>query len=120
MLLICVTGDIAFSGTEEQYVLAELFFDEMYEKIINICTNLDIQFVFVPGNHDCDFKDSKNTVRNTIINSDTLNMDDSDTVETCISIQKNYFDFVKGYENRKLSCSNRTNSIFTLICEVKT
>lgn len=32
MLLICVTGDIAFSGTEEQYVMAELFFDDIYDK----------------------------------------------------------------------------------------
>lgn len=34
MLLICVTGDIAFSGTEEQYTIAELFFDDIYEKLV--------------------------------------------------------------------------------------
>lgn len=34
MLLLCVTGDVAYSGTEEQYAIAELFFDDIHDKIL--------------------------------------------------------------------------------------
>lgn len=113
MLLICVTGDIAFSGTEEQYVLAELFFDDIYEKIINRYEKIYVQFAFIPGNHDCDFNSTKNKVRTMIIKSTELDMNDYSTMELCTSIQENYFDFVSYYEKKNLASSNRKNSIFT-------
>ncbi len=72
MLLICVTGDIAFSGTEEQYILAELFFDDIYEKITNRYQGIYVQFAFIPGNHDCDFASKENKVRATVIKSSDI------------------------------------------------
>lgn len=97
MLLICVTGDIAFSGTEEQYILAELFFDDIYEKITNRYQEIYVQFVFIPGNHDCDFTSKENKARATIIQSGEADMNDNITMEICTSIQTNYFDFVSYY-----------------------
>lgn len=113
MLLICVTGDIAYSGTEEQYIVAELFFDDIYEKIVARYPDLDIYFSFVPGNHDCDFENTINIVRNTVIQSKTVDMNDAETIELCTSIQKNYFNFVEKYVEKKLTSQNRKNSIFT-------
>lgn len=113
LLLICVTGDISFSGTEDQYILAELFFDDIYEKIVNRYQNIDIHFAFVPGNHDCDFKSKENKVRTTVIKSDELDVNDLGTMETCTSIQENYFNFVDYYVKKDLACPNRKNSIFT-------
>ena len=113
MLLICVTGDIAHSGTVEQYDMAELFFDDIYQKLIERYNKLDVHFSFVPGNHDCDFTDSKNNVRNTILNVEELDMDDSGIIETCTCIQKNYFDFVDRYVEKGLASPNRKNNIFT-------
>lgn len=113
LLLICVTGDISFSGTEEQYVLAELFFDDIYEKIVSRYQNIDTHFVFIPGNHDCDFGSKDNKVRTTVIKSNELDMNDSSTMEMCTSIQKNYFNFVDYYVKKDLACPNRKNSIFT-------
>ena len=80
MLLICVTGDIAFSGTEEQYILAEIFFDDIYEKILNRNHDIYIQFAFVPGNHDCDFKSKENKGRTTVIKSNEIDMNDDYTM----------------------------------------
>lgn len=113
MLLICVTGDVAFSGTEEQYTIAELFFDDIYEKLITRYNNLDIHFSFVPGNHDCDFDDKDNILRSTVIQSNTIDMNDSSTIKLCTSIQKNYYNFVNKYVDKHLAASNRNNSIFT-------
>lgn len=113
VLLICVTGDITYSGTEEQYAIAELFFDDIYEKISNRYNNLDIHFVFVAGNHDCDFEHPMNTARTAIIKSGEINMNDGATMELCTSIQTNYFNFVEKYVGRKLTAPNRKNSIFT-------
>lgn len=113
MLLICVTGDIAFSGTEEQYILAELFFDDIYEKITNRYQGIYVQFAFIPGNHDCDFASKENKVRATVIKSSDIDMNDESTMEICTSIQANYFSFVNYYEKKKLASPNRKNSIFT-------
>ncbi|MBD5492513.1 MAG: metallophosphoesterase [Lachnospiraceae bacterium] len=113
MLLICVTGDVAFSGTEEQYGLAENFFDDIYEKIISRSFEIYVQFIFVPGNHDCDFASKENKVRTTVIKSSELDMNDDTTMEICTSIQANYFNFVNYYAEKKLASLNRRNSIFT-------
>lgn len=113
MLLICVTGDIAFSGTEEQYALAKIFFDDIFEKLTNRYNEIYVQFAFIPGNHDCDFTSKENKVRTTVVKSSELDMNDDTTMEICTSIQANYFDFVSYYEKKKLAASNRKNSIFT-------
>ena len=101
VLLICVTGDVAQSGQEEQYEIAELFFDDIYEKILARYNGLEVHFAFVPGNHDCDFDDSRNTARATIIKSGTVNMDDATSMELCTSIQSNYFNFVEKYLRKR-------------------
>lgn len=113
VLLICVTGDVANSGKEEQYEIAELFFDDIYEKILARYNDLEVYFAFVPGNHDCDFDDSRNTVRATIIKSGAVNMNDATSMELCTSIQSNYFNFVEKYLRKNLAAPNRKNSIFT-------
>lgn len=113
MLLICVTGDVAYSGTEEQYAIAELFFDDIYDKILARYDDLDIHFAFIPGNHDCDFENPVNTVRTTVIKSSEINMNDEGTMQLCTSIQENYFKFVDKYVKRNLAAPIRKNSIFT-------
>lgn len=113
MLLICVTGDVAYSGTEEQYAIAELFLDDIYDKLMARYDDLDVHFAFIPGNHDCDFTDPTNTVRTTVIKSSEVNMDDAGTMELCTSIQNKYFAFVDKYVKRNLAVPIRRNSVFT-------
>ena len=52
-ILFCITGDLAFSGQENQYVAVELIFEEIYSLIARRFPRIGVFTVFVPGNHDC-------------------------------------------------------------------
>lgn len=103
LLLICVTGDVAYSGNTEEYAMAELFFEDIYDKIISRHNGLYVHFMFVPGNHDCDFGLPANKVRLSILDSNTIDMNDETTIKTCTSIQKNFFGFVNKFVDKKLA-----------------
>lgn len=51
---VAVTGDIAFSGTRDQYALAKDFFRSLLAAIAIEFPNAKPQIVFTAGNHDCD------------------------------------------------------------------
>ncbi|MCP4213748.1 MAG: metallophosphoesterase, partial [bacterium] len=53
---VAVTGDIAFSGTKEEYVKADEFFGKLKELLP------DVPFLPVPGNHDLDRKKVKKSL----------------------------------------------------------
>lgn len=97
-VIIIVSGDITFSATEEQFDIAYLLISELKEKLEEYIKR-NINIFFVPGNHDCDFK--KNTsVRDIIIKSVLKDGKiDFPTIETCCSIQENYFNFLKNFNN---------------------
>lgn len=99
-VFIVVSGDIAFSGHANQYALAETFFVDIRNAIL-VEAELPVSFVIVPGNHDCDF-DKNNSARKMLIKS----IDDSDSpeidasvIETCTSIQGDFFAFRDALEN---------------------
>ena len=113
LLLICVTGDITYSSTGEQYAIADLFLDDIYNRIRIRHSELYIQFVFIPGNHDCDFTSPLNNVRSTLLKSPALDMDDPDSMELCIGIQSEYLKFIKKWSENNLAAINKDNCIFT-------
>lgn len=90
-VVIAVSGDIAFSGQEKQYTLAAQFFNEivgsLYKKGIN-----NVQMVYVPGNHDCDFS-KKSSVRDMLIEKMKCDDVDSEIYQNAISVQSNFFSF---------------------------
>jgi predicted MPP superfamily phosphohydrolase/energy-coupling factor transporter ATP-binding protein EcfA2 len=49
LLILAVTGDIAFSGKKEEYDIAKKFFSELKKEFPKI------KFCIAPGNHDCNF-----------------------------------------------------------------
>lgn len=114
LLLICVTGDIANTGAIEEYEVASAFFDDIAGKIARrYADGLYFQFVFIPGNHDCDFRNKMMPARNSIITSKNLNCDDQGTIEICTSIQQNFFDFVEGFSKKNLCMPIKRDSIYT-------
>lgn len=114
LLLICVTGDIANTGSEEEYAVASLFFDDIAEKIAKRYSDgLNFQFVFIPGNHDCDFSNKNVSVRNTVLLSREINLADQGTIEICTSIQYNFFNFVDEFVKKGLCMPIKKESIFT-------
>ena len=93
-VLILISGDIAYSGTAQQYNIAE-------ELLSHISCYLEeqkkckIHYAFVPGNHDCDFTVS-NSVRESLLTGIDDNSD-ADIFYTVNSVQKNYQEFVKKF-----------------------
>lgn len=56
--LVFVTGDIAYSGCQEEYIIASEFFDNVL-KILNLSKDA---IFFVPGNHDIQRSTSANYI----------------------------------------------------------
>ncbi len=113
MIFLCITGDIAYSGLVEQYNLAKVFFDDLYDKLVERYYDMTIRYVFIPGNHDCDFTDGNSTVRNTLITNPNVDMSDESTIAICTSIQKNYYEFIQKYIDKGIAIGNIPNKIFT-------
>lgn len=101
-LFIAVSGDVAFSGEEEQYVLATDFLKRIQTAIQNE-TSIPVSFVVVPGNHDCDFnRDSgaRKMLIKSLEGSDVSEIDPS-IIDTCTAIQKPFFKFREELEGNK-------------------
>ena len=92
--LIAITGDIAFSGQAEEYKLATDFLGTIKETLSKE-SNTPIDFVIVPGNHDCKLI-PENSIRSTIIESVLANQDksyDTEIVGLCTQAQEEFFAF---------------------------
>lgn len=53
-LLVVVSGDIAFSGLNEEYKIAEEFFTQLKSEIHSE-SEIEAKFFYIPGNHDNDY-----------------------------------------------------------------
>lgn len=94
LVVIVVSGDIAYSGQQAEYESSKNFFMDLRDEIQKE-KNIPVKFVIVAGNHDCDF--GKNTsVRRTIIGSLESGANtpiDEDFINVCTEIQNNFFEF---------------------------
>jgi 3',5'-cyclic AMP phosphodiesterase CpdA len=52
--LVALTGDIAFSGTREEYAIAGTFLTDLTVAIGRTMPGVLVAVAAVPGNHDCD------------------------------------------------------------------
>jgi hypothetical protein len=103
VFIVC-TGDVAFSGREEEYLIATIFFDALKSLLnqihYNKCSKISI---IAPGNHDCDFS-RESQLRSLALNNlsyDILDKDNSVT-NNALVVQENFFKFLE-----------RTNGIAT-------
>ena len=95
VVFVIVSGDIAFSGKEHQYVEAEKFLREI-KATIRAERELPVHFILCAGNHDCDF-DLGNRTRTLALNgvrADPSQFDDS-ILETGAALQVSYRAFVE-------------------------
>lgn len=53
--IVIVTGDAAYSGAVQEYQWAESFFTELRSELVRKLKTNEIHYIFIPGNHDCDF-----------------------------------------------------------------
>lgn len=107
-IFIIVSGDIAYSGLKEEYALATTFLSSIRDELQKE-TETPIDFLVVPGNHDCNFK--KNTAtRNLLLASldARMNIDvDESIIDNCTSIQNDFFDFRDNLENHPDATDDR-------------
>ncbi len=98
-VFILVSGDIAFSGTATEYEAAATFFKSI-QAGLRSQTSAPINFVMVPGNHDCDFQKS-NALRALIVDTlerqESPRIDDS-VIDACTAIQSDFFAFRRAFE----------------------
>ncbi|WP_448213480.1 metallophosphoesterase [Colwellia sp. MEBiC06753] len=98
-VVILISGDIAFSGSAPQYLLAETFLRNI-ESNLKEERDVPVKFVLCPGNHDCDF--SSNPMREFTIKSlqsDNIEAVDLEVLSGCTSHQNEYFEFCSKFEN---------------------
>jgi len=78
-VLFLISGDIAQSCDENQYIVAKSFFKDIQETLFKR-KNIKSHFIFAPGNHDAvlDPKDldEVNRRRDILTRKDAMNMDD--------------------------------------------
>ncbi len=104
IILFIISGDIAQSGQEEEYVIAYNFFTEIQDCLVKR-KELRVLFFFVPGNHDCDFSDIQRNkdddLRRGKIISEREQITEEDLsyyIEGLCQKQKEFFDFVDFFE----------------------
>jgi len=112
-LFIIFTGDIAFSGRKNEYKEAKSFITELKTLIQDYNSELLIEFIFTPGNHDCDFSKEAD-VRNLVI--DTIVQDPKkinlEFIATCTTVQEEYNNFIQEMHSKKHINHDASNNIF--------
>jgi predicted MPP superfamily phosphohydrolase len=92
--LIVVSGDVAFSGTQEQYEIASSFFSRLKDEVNKHYAVPAV--VCVPGNHDCDFR-SESDLRKIVLDSIGPKIDNVEangrTLQELMTVQRNFFAF---------------------------
>lgn len=101
-LFMVISGDIAYSGKVEEYNQAMKFIDNVKNKVESY-SKKKINFIIIPGNHDCNYKVKNKKVREKLIKSIQQNKYstiDGDIVDQCCAAQNNIFDFIRRYQDK--------------------
>ena len=97
MLFMVINGDIANKGLIDEYKVAGEFFDKVNTGLNTRFPELSIQYIFSPGNHDCDFSGIDLRTRKEIVEA---NFQDTDSMKIKL---RNYYEFTNSYE-KALKC----------------
>lgn len=101
--IVAVTGDVARTGAQAEYEVAERFFSRLTNWIRDELKPDTLHVVFVPGNHDCNFLDASE-LREMILQKAPDYIDSLDPggefVSTCLSVQQQFFIFEAGLQSR--------------------
>jgi hypothetical protein len=102
-LALVVSGDIAFSGTADQYELAITFIEQIKAAIRKEVPRVQIEVFVCPGNHDCDFSLHDDTRDAVLAKIRTLEGADpsGSLIKTASSVEDAFFAFrdqVSGYK----------------------
>lgn len=100
-IAVVVSGDIAYSGSGPEYKIANTCLTRLAEDLRTRMKTDNLRFVFVPGNHDCDFS-SKDTVREIVIEGvRSGKAADAKMIECCCAVQSQFNSFRDGFPTGK-------------------
>jgi hypothetical protein len=103
LCVVAISGDIAHSGSESQYIAAWSFLEELGKRLTASLSSgrenlpVPVKFVAVPGNHDCDFQGeafARQIVAEHIAKEPDRSLDAS-VVEICTQPQSQFFQFLE-------------------------
>ncbi|NDL64271.1 STAND family AAA ATPase [Acerihabitans arboris] len=104
-IILLVSGDLAFSGSKEEYDLLVPIFEEL-------ATCYDL--IMCPGNHDHNFSSYKSSVtRNTLIKIDP-ELQDEESIDIITKGMKDYFEFESNFETLKVINSTPLSKQFEI------
>jgi 3',5'-cyclic AMP phosphodiesterase CpdA len=95
--VIVLSGDIAYSGLASQYELAYQFLSEIGAKLNELPSIKSVEFIAVPGNHDCDFS-NESDIRQYLLKDvqalyESAIDPSSDRAKAILEVQKAFFAF---------------------------
>jgi len=100
-IAIVVSGDIAFSGKSSEYLVAHECLSSLADDLKKRLKTENVRYVFVPGNHDCDFS-SKDTVREIVIEGIRGGKNaDEKMIDCCCSVQSGFNEFRDSFPSAK-------------------
>jgi hypothetical protein len=95
--IVCVlSGDIAWSGAEDEYILAVEWARTVESELRRAFAEpAIIRFVPIPGNHDCDFSVSTEarSVVGQVVSKTPSRLRDASFAEICLEPQRRFFQF---------------------------
>ena len=104
--VVAITGDIAYSGTVQEYGVALDFFSALREEMAEFSIDFD-KFVFVPGNHDCELSQPNSIrqalIRDTIRGSGNFADINREMASKCMEVQEEYFRFTSLFTGNQLT-----------------
>lgn len=96
LCIVVLSGDAAFSGRDDQYMLAYEFLDGIRGRLrTDLHNGCSVEFAIVPGNHDCDFEAGGPT-RDMLLDGVLAQQDaviDSAMMSVCTEVQKEFIGF---------------------------
>ena len=98
LVLILVSGDIAYAGTKSEYDSIEPIFSKLANDLTARLKTL-VKWIMVPGNHDGTFKEATKSRAHLIagVLKDGPNSIDDSVIDTCVAPQKHYFEFERKF-----------------------
>ena len=109
---IVLSGDVAFSGLAPEYSIAHRLLLDLHQKITSDHSTAQVEFVVVPGNHDCDFQrssDLRELAIGSVSKGNVFDVD-GDIVRSCLSVQDKFFEFSKALTGHLPSAAQRLYS----------
>lgn len=103
-IVVVVSGDVAWSGKADEYAIAKKEFERLRSSLQTKTGVEAVRFVFVPGNHDCNFSQDT-SARDAIIEGFRKGSNVSigpSTVSVCCEVQANFFAFIDSMPGAEL------------------